>query len=171
MCTQIIIPGYIFLTAKRNATGHRWKIKLADSNLNLHYTRRGKTSIDVDFFSKFPRDIHQYTNTSTKEDTDKAVNSVVNQLDYTQAWLCSVNTVNSLQKEAQQLKQGTTLKQITDAMHRLTFRTSQERQQQGSYSIILSFDLAYQTEILNNQGGKLENHLFKELQQYLGVNP
>ena len=96
---------------------------------------------------------------------------MVNQLDYTQAWLCSVNTVNSLQKEAQQLKQGTTLKQITDAMHRLTFRTSQERQQQGSYSIILSFDLAYQTEILNNQGGKLENHLFKELQQYLGVNP
>ena len=96
---------------------------------------------------------------------------MVNQLDYTQAWLCSVNTVNSLQKEAQQLKQGTTLKQITDAMHRLTFRTSQERQQQGSYSIILSFDLAYQTEMLNNQGGKLENHLFKELQQYLGVNP
>ena len=37
--------------------------------------------------------------------------------------------------------------------------------------MILSFDLAYQTEILNNQGGKLENHLFKELQQYLGVNP
>ena len=113
MCTQIIIPGYIFLTAKRNATGHRWKIKLADSNLNLHYTRRGKTSIDVDFFSKFPRDIHQYTNTSTKEDTDKAVNSVVNQLDNTEAWLCSVNTVNNLKKEEQQLKQGTTLKQIT----------------------------------------------------------
>ena len=58
-----------------------------------------------------------------------------------------------------------------EAMHRLMLRTSQEKQQQGSYSIILSFDLAYQTEILNNQGGKLENHLFKELQQYLGVNP
>ena len=107
---------YFFLTAKRNATGHRWKNKLADSNSNLHYARRGKTSIDVDFFSKFPRDIHQYTNTSTKEDTDKAVNSVVNQLDNTEAWLCSVNTVNNLQKEEQQLKQGTTLKQITQML-------------------------------------------------------
>lgn len=48
------------------------------------------------------QEIHQYTNTSTKQDIDKIVNSVTSQLDNIEAWLCSVNTVHNLQKDEHQ---------------------------------------------------------------------
>ena len=51
-------------------------------------------------------------NTSTKQDIDKVVNSVTSQLDNIEAWLCSVNTVNNLQKDEHQQKQDPSLQQI-----------------------------------------------------------
>lgn len=58
------------------------------------------------------QEIHQYTNTSTKQDIDKVVNSVTSRLDNIEAWLCSVNTVHNLQKDEHQQKQDPSLQQI-----------------------------------------------------------
>ena len=50
--------------------------------------------------SKFSRDSGSSAplmrDTSTKEGIDKVVSSIVNQLDKTEAWFCSVNRVNNL---------------------------------------------------------------------------
>lgn len=98
---------YVLSTLKINTTRERWANKLVDFNLNHHY-KPGKTSIYADIFSWFLQGIYIYINKLTKEDKDKVSSGATNQLDNTEACLCSVNTINNLQKEEQHQKQGIT---------------------------------------------------------------
>ena len=87
---------YILSTAKLNATGQRWANELADFNLRIHY-KPGKSNTDADYFSRFPQDIREYSNTSSNNNINNVINSISNHGD--EAWLCAINANNSLTKE------------------------------------------------------------------------
>ena len=84
----------------------RFQFQTADFNLNLRYKHVKPISIHT-FSAVSPRhsSIHQYIN----QRGYKVVSDVANRLNNTEAWLCSVNIANNLQKK---VKQGTTLQQL-----------------------------------------------------------
>lgn len=74
----------------------RFQFQTADFNLNLRYKHVKPISIHT-FSAVSPRhsSIHQYIN----QRGYKVVSDVANRLNNTEAWLCSVNIANNLQKK------------------------------------------------------------------------
>ena len=83
---------YVMMTAKLNATGHRWVAALANFNFNMKY-RPGHVHHDTDFFSPMKRNIHSIIKKCTKEalqtEIQATISAVFAQLNRKINWLMS----------------------------------------------------------------------------------
>ena len=86
---------YVLSSANLSATGQQWVNELADFNLQIHY-KPGRNHEDADALSQFPENIHQYTSRAEQSSTNAIFEGVQTQSAKEEAWLCAINTSETI---------------------------------------------------------------------------